>query len=372
MSNRIELIQYYKYLGIEGGALILYLLNYSFYRLYAKRKVFLLDKITFATFGLISIISLLIFYFKEEIEMDPERSVSIVHVDINSKDTTYVRNPIPLIDSVAHVAAPNSLVILPEVFFNSYGWAEDIEKNKTSIHIDSIAKANDQSYLFGAYLFSIARKNQRTPQTRYMENYDVYFNSHNTSVLIDNRVRVRSKEEFITFLEYVPNNKISQWINQYVTDIGDDRKVTTLIRNNSFSYKNKKLVSLICYETLFPMRVAEWSKDKDLIVIHANEDWHKFDALSTNYFNTNKAMAIQSGLPVYRVSNNGYSSYISPKGETNYIKDTGTSFALLEVGIPVRSEKSFYTNITGYTYLLSLLTLITLFGISFKKKTKET
>lgn len=371
-GNHINLVQYYSILGVEGGTLILLLVNFSFFKWYKSKKLQAFQLVSFSLFIGLTVFSLSKFYFSAVPKMDESTSISIIHAEFDSKKEVYIKNPRKLTDSVAEVASHNSLVVLPEVFYNSFGWSENLSSNRNVKHIDSIRAVNQQTFLVGAYLLTTTKN--PTPQSRYLENYGVYYNSNNTSILLGDIPRVKSKKLFIPFYEYIPDNPIAQWINQYIANIGDERKVTILNRDDRFSYNGKRFNSMLCYESLYPMIVAQKAKDNQFLVVQTNEDWHNSDLLSDQYFKINKVNTIQIGIPVYRVSNYGYSAIINSNGTTEVISDTGKSFSLLEGNLPLKGQSSFYCNIVGYSYWLSgiLLVYFMLIGVnSFFKQPKK-
>ncbi|WP_417264837.1 apolipoprotein N-acyltransferase [Brumimicrobium sp.] len=355
-GNHIAFIQYYSFLGVEGGSALLILVNFALFKWYTNKKLKVFSAVSIVLFLGLSLYSVIQFYQSKNPEPDKNAKISIVHSQIESKNEVYRDQPIALIDSVAEVAAPNSLVLLPEVFFNAFGWVEGLNDNKIIQHIQELNKSKEQSYLAGAYIFSV----NKTPsvQSRFIEEYNIHYDNNNISILMGERTKVKSKKRFIPFFEYIPDNAIAQWINNHITSIGDDRKVSVLNREDQFVYRGKQLNTLLCYESVFPMLVAAAAKDKDFLVIHTNEDWNKSQMLSDQYLKLNKANAIQVGIPVYRVSNYGYSAIINPNGSSKTVSNTGRSFTLLEGFLPLKSKTSFYSKIMGYSYWLSGLFFI--------------
>lgn len=364
-----QLIQYYAIIGVEGGSLILYAVNFAIFSWVKNKQLRLLPKIIGGLFLTLTICSVLYFYLSSPMELNKNDKISLIHCDISTKDSVYRTFPLKLIDSVAQVAKPNSLVVLPEVFFNSFGWANGLSKNRIVQHIDSIEQKNNQIYLTGAYLLSTT--NHPTPQSRYYKKYNVYYNANNVSLLINHDiVNVKSKRRFIPFFEYVPDNPIAQWINRHISTIGDDRKVTILNRTDHFSYKNKRFNTLLCYESVYPMMVAHHAKGQQFVIVQANEKWNTSELLSNQYFKLNKACAVQIGIPVYRSSNTGYSAIIYPNGTTKYLYNTGKHLSLLEGNLPKEASPSFYCSIIGWTYWSAGIGLIVLLIMGlFRKET---
>ncbi|OJX34913.1 MAG: hypothetical protein BGO87_09230 [Flavobacteriia bacterium 40-80] len=359
-ANRIELIQYYSCLGIEGGSLVILLVNYAVFSMIKNKKIKRLEIIVFSALISLSAFSLIKFYSSRKYDFDKEVKISVIHTEIQSKTESYLKSPEQLIKGIESVSLPNSLVILPEVFFNSLGWIGGFADNKVIREIDSLSQLKHQNYLLGAYVFSPT--NELTPQSRPLEGYNINYNTHNVSILLDDKISIKSKQIFIPFQEYVPDNFLAQWINQYISNIGDDRKISVLEATDEFEYKKKRFDVLLCYESLYPHVVAERAASNDFMVIQANEEWHESERCSRLYLNTNKAAAIQSGIPFFRVSNHGYSAVILPDGAEKDLFRTGKQYSVLESFLPVADSSLFiYENIKGYSYLICLLFLLWIF-----------
>lgn len=365
-GNHIAFIQYYAFLGVEGGSLVLYLVNFAFFEWLRKKEFLLSIKIILMIFSGLTIYSLIDFYTSVPFVQDKTRKVSIIHCHFQSKDSLYLNYPIKLIDSVEKIAASNSLVILPEVFFNSFGWVKNLNNNSLVQHIDSLSASNQQEYVVGAYVLGRAKKH--TPQTRYSDQYNIYYEVYNLSILMGKTIKLKSKQKFIPFFEYVPNNIITQWINKYIAKIGDDRKITPLSRNDHFSYKGVRFNTLLCYESLYPLIVARQAIGNDFMIIQANENWNESQLMSDQYFKVNKANTIQVGIPTYRSSNYGYSAIIQPNGKTKSLNNEDDSFSLLSGYLPKKEHTSFYCNIIGWSYWISAITLISLLLLAIIKR----
>jgi len=359
-GNHIQWIQYYSLLGIEGGTLVLLLVNYAFFKWYKIKKIQWSSILLFSVFISLSLFSILKFHFSEDMKVDESSSISIIHSNFISENEIYRQNAIALIDSINSITNPNTLVVFPEVFFNSFSWFENLHTNPNVKYINALQKENNQVYFIGAYLNSLT--DNPTPQSSYSKDYDIYYNTHNTSILIgDNITRVKSKRRFIPFYEYIPDNSIAQWINKHIAEIGDERKATILNKNDRFSYKGKRFNSLLCYESVFPLTFAKHAKHNQFLIIQTNESWNKSEILTKDYLKLNRVNAIQIGIPVYRSSNYGYSAIIYPNGTAELQTDTKDSFTVLEGYLPQNIKNSFYCHIVGYSYRASALVLLFLF-----------
>lgn len=365
-SVHVPLIQYYSVFGVEGGSVMIYMVNYALFSIIKNKEIKWKEYATIGVFGVLTAYSLISYYTKKDVEWNKTESVSIVHSEIitlGNKD--YLENPRILVNEFQKVTKDSSLVILPENFFASLDWYEHLQQNTTLNYIDSINEVRNQRVLAGALIYKFTNSN--SPQSRIWEGR--YYNTHNVSILRDNGTRVKSKVVFIPFYEYVPSNTISQLLNRWIPIVGDDRKIEPLDIFNEFWYKNKRFDILLCYGSIFPLLVAERSQDSYFLTVQANENWHHSHTCSYQYLNMNKANTIAVGVPTYRSSNYGYSAFIKPNGDAEVLYKTNKKFSSLIAPLPQNATPSFYTNIAGYSYYLSGMVLFSIFASAFFRKT---
>lgn len=77
---------------------------------------------------------------------------------------------------------------------------------------------------------------------------------------------------------------------------------------------NLKIKALICYESIFPDFVRVSNKDSDLIINVTNDAWYGRSFGPYQHFHISRMRAIENGLPMLRVANNGISAIIDPLG----------------------------------------------------------
>lgn len=91
---------------------------------------------------------------------------------------------------------------------------------------------------------------------------------------------------------------------------------------------NLKIKPLICYESIFPDLVRTNNKIADVIINVTNDTWYGKSSGPYQHFHISRSRAVENGLPMIRVANNGISAIIDPLGrvidkldlnEVNYI-----------------------------------------------------
>jgi apolipoprotein N-acyltransferase len=114
---------------------------------------------------------------------------------------------------------------------------------------------------------------------------------------------------------------------------------------------------MLCYESVFPLIMAEKSKEANLIVIAANENWNKDLSGSKQYVYNNVSMAIQSRIPIAKSSNSGVSAIIDKYG--NILEERiGRNTGLITQEISLSDGPTLYAKISGLFYWLSVILFI--------------
>ena len=72
---------------------------------------------------------------------------------------------------------------------------------------------------------------------------------------------------------------------------------------------------LICYEDIFPSLVSEINAESNsLLFVTTNDAWFGEEGCAEQHAVHSVIRALESGLPVLRCGNAGWSGWISPKG----------------------------------------------------------
>ncbi|ADE29887.1 apolipoprotein N-acyltransferase [Rickettsia prowazekii] len=90
-----------------------------------------------------------------------------------------------------------------------------------------------------------------------------------------------------------------------------------------------KIKPLICYESIFPNFVRTNNEIVDVIINITNDAWYGKSSGPYQHFHISRSRAVENGLPMIRVANNGISAIVDPIGrivkklnlnEINYIQ----------------------------------------------------
>ncbi len=204
------------------------------------------------------------------------------------------------------------------------------------------------------------------------ENYDKYDVYNSLAVIDRNGIQyIYDKKHLVPFGEYIPFKKIIP-LKKFTDGIVDFNSGK---HHNAFSLKNIKFLPFICYEIIFSGLMIQ--EDVDAIVNISNDAW--FGEIGKyQHLEISKLRALEEGLPVVRVSNDGVSggnsvSVISPLGilEDRIQYDKVVKFddgsIVSDFVLPRRIERTFYSKTGNILFLIfCFISFFSLFLLSKK------
>jgi len=219
------------------------------------------------------------------------------HADIN-------REYIELINSIK----PNEadLIILPEssIYILPYYEDDDYKKFFKSI------KNKDATILAGVDDIIISKDGD-------VKVYNSVYLFKGTGEKIDKYRKIK----LVPFGEYTPKPfGLFKGLVKYLGGInfspGDKKQILV--------YDGFKIIPLICFESIFPYFVAEFSKNGNLIVNITNDAWFGDTTAPYQHFEMSRVRAVENGKYLVRVANTGISAVVNPLGEIKGILPTNT------------------------------------------------
>lgn len=112
---------------------------------------------------------------------------------------------------------------------------------------------------------------------------------------------------------------------------------------------------LICYEVIFPGAVVDEGRRPQWILNLTNDAWYGRTSGPYQHFAIARTRAIEEGLPLIRVANNGISGVIDPKGRVVARLDLD-DIGYADVALPQAGARTLYARL-GDLILLGLLLL---------------
>ncbi len=132
--------------------------------------------------------------------------------------------------------------------------------------------------------------------------------------------------EYVPFRSILPLEKITKGSIDFAE--GDGPKTISAPGFPSFS-------GLVCYEVIFPGKVKDKSNLPSVLINVTNDAWYGNTAGPYQHFQMTRTRAVEEGIPLIRVANNGISGVIDGYGRV--IKKTSLSTtAILDSELPAK------------------------------------
>jgi apolipoprotein N-acyltransferase len=361
-----EMIQVYEYIGIEGGSVLVLGINISLYLLINKirsKQDFKPSLVLSAILLLPFVLSLLMSRTEESNSQKDKVSLAALHTDISTFTSYTHQYPQKIVNSLWDMGKNSNLedvdlLVWPETVISNMGWLHNIanEKAYTSLS-ENLKNYPELSVCFGGYGYSLA-KNGEDPYTRYEKQNNYYYNSHNVAITVNNTGRwpIRSKEIFIPFQERIPFLKQMPFLRDFADIVGANTMVSYYEYGDNVhrTSKGDRFVPVLCFESIYPLRMAESSEESDFMVILANEQWNKDLDGSHQYLYNNVGMAIQSRTPIVRSSNSGVSAIIDRFGNI-VAKKSMDDVGVIKSTVTKKLDQTVYEMIAGSFYLVGTI-----------------
>ena len=372
-----ELMQHYAIWGALGGSMYILGVNFILYSCFIPFSNFKTNRKVIIRLALVLLPSLIsiIYYNIPEKEGDKYK-VGFLMPHFNQYQEKYSLDPMLLIqhynDFYIEQGSPDvDLIILPETAVLNSGWIENLNNKSVFNPLDSLLPGKE--VILGSYFFSIYQpKNGEIPYyVRYDSVSKVYFQTHNCAIYRSkqNQYQIRAKEKFIPFHDAMPYPKVLMFTERWINHVGVRTYVSDYTKTPSEiiqTEKGLKMYNLLCFEGYFSNIMVKES-DYDFINVIANENWNDKDKGKMQFFRYMVPRAIEAGKPLLKVSNCGYSGYLTDKGELKAF--FGYDQPMLKtLEIQKDSQGSIYSNIfTVIDVIVIITTSLLIFTIFFKK-----
>ena len=334
-SNQIYLVQWYEFVGTEGGSLWLLLVSYFLFFLnkHFSYKRFILFFSTLILPILLSLIILKLSHSERTYNIDkyimynPEYSSQEL---LKNKEELafYIKRKLKKMDNVYGV-------LIPETTFRGI----KLKKFKASLvykYLDSSLRENDIEHIFyGSTGFD--------KTSNSIANGGVFLSLNDDPYL-------KIKKKLVPYSEYLPK-KIAFFLKKIVYNpFVQDSENEIVMR--------KKVKPLICYESFFSLFVAKNIGKANIIYLISSESFFKESYYGRlQYDNFLKLRTIETRLPLLKASYQGQSIYIDRFG--NIKEKSRKEFNSFFVKKSV-SKETLYAKYVNKYYWCSKLVLIVL------------
>lgn len=195
-------------------------------------------------------------------------------------------------------------------------------------------------------------------------------NYYNTAFLIDEKGEIKgeySKYHLVPFGEYVPLQNIFPFIKKVVKRYGyigftSGKAIEPVV------YKNIKIGTLICYDSLFPEISREFVKKGALFLVHLSyETWYGKTPATAQIFQSTVLRAIENEVPLVRCVASGISGFVDHNGKIFLKTGLFTRESLTGViNLKEENNLTFYTKFGDWFVFFILIILIVLIIINRK------
>lgn len=165
--------------------------------------------------------------------------------------------------------------------------------------------------------------------------------------------------EYVPFKKYLPfMKKITHGMIDYTPGNGSE---IVQISNKSM---NLRIRPLICYEAIFPEESRTDNTKADVIINVTNDAWYGDSSGPYQHFAMVKLRAVENGIPLIRVANNGITGVINPLGKV-LVSTNLNDIASVNTFVPTKlSEPTFFAlngSIIVYGTIVGLVLLSIIF-----------
>ena len=169
------------------------------------------------------------------------------------------------------------------------------------------------------------------------------------------------KLHLVPFGEYLP---LADWleplgVNPLVVAPGAFSAGTA--PENIIGPKGIQIVPLICYEVIFAGPVMRQAKGADLMINVTNDAWYGVTPGPYQHFRQAQLRAVENGIPLLRIGNNGLSGLIDPMGKVSgglALNAVGHS----DITVSLARSTTFYSQ-HGTIIVLALVAFFVFFAI---------
>ncbi len=176
------------------------------------------------------------------------------------------------------------------------------------------------------------------------------------------------KSHLVPFGEYVPMARAFPFIRKLTPiplDFSKGRGIRTKIIPRTLP-----VGMLVCYEVIFPGRVAEKQTRPYWLVNVTNDGWYGISAGPYQHFAAAQMRSVEEGLPLARSANTGISGMIDAYGRVTVSLNLGKE-GVVDAGLPRRTESPTLYGTYGNRIPLFLCLILLIAAVPYRKKKAE-
>lgn len=188
----------------------------------------------------------------------------------------------------------------------------------------------------------------------------------NSIFVIDNQGQIESfydKNHLVPFGEYIPFRSIIPFkkITEGTLDFSKGIGTQTLKTESFINFS-----PLVCYEVIFPNKVADLASDPKLMINVTNDAWYGNTSGPYQHMMMAKFRATEQGLPLIRAANNGISAIFDSYGRvTSSTKLGETTFIDGNIAVSI-NDRTIFSGL-GLYIVLSVVAVFAVIAILLRK-----
>ena len=143
------------------------------------------------------------------------------------------------------------------------------------------------------------------------------------------------KRKLLPFGEYLPLEPVTRVLFQFL-NIPGPKLVSAAMEQKLLQFKDNRIAALICLEIAYPQIARDATQDANILITVANDTWFGRTAGPHQHFEIARVRALELGIWVLRVGNDGRTAVINPHGE---VVDWLTQFRSGHLDVEIAPER---------------------------------
>ncbi len=375
-SENIKIIQWYELTGVFGGTLWILLINYLIFRVietYISQKNVkkLLGGISIPI--LIFVIPVIFSIIRYNNYVEEENPIDVVVYQPNSDpfsvqfslsgnqvvDRLFVNCDSILDEKVDFIVGPES-ALQESVFEDQLDNTLYINRIRKGLQ----TKAPNAAVIIGASTYKLFKKGEPLSPTARPLNNGLHYDAYNTTFYIDStsKLQLHHKSCLTPGVEIMPYIGKVKILEKLALDLGGTvgSLGTDTIIEPFDGYKNAKIGSLICYESIFGNYITKFVRNgANVFFVSTNDGWWGDTQGYKQHCSYSRILAVETRRSVARSANTGRSCTVNQRGdisnETPYWEP-----AVFRETLNLNEHKTFYSLYGDYIGMFGLIVFIVL------------
>lgn len=301
---------------------------------------------------------------------EKQREIFDLHVDLSRHNPEGVRDDL---NGVTHVIWPEAAMpflplespqalkeigdLLPEDVYLISG-ALRVERQGGAIGNGEIPRSTNEGPSADGKSSAIAQSPQASHHrsTRHAYNSLMVFGPDGGLVALYDKIHL------VPFGEYLPFQGLLEWLGlEQLTRIRGGFTTGRTPRPLLDVPNLPPFIALVCYEAIFPGAVVQGPERPNFIINVTNDGWFGNTTGPRQHFHMARIRAVEEGLPLIRVANNGVSAVFDAYGRTVARLDLDRR-SVIDSSLPVAASSPLYLWSGDGIYIVYVIASLVWFG----------